>query len=257
MLSTAILTRLSGEQAFSETSGSSVRDGGPGDAGNVAAGVNGVGGSSVGGEGSSSRLLPPDGPGLGIGTAGARAESAMRHSFQSQGFPSPLPKMDLPSEISLLDNLFLNPMIPHPKASDSTTVGNGFLHTPRVSVSPPPVSGSSRGPGDVPYSCPGMGDLGNSGQGQAGDNGNMMNGGDGQPPRIVLAGSPANHMIMGGGNNGGGGGMHHPGLSQAETDLAASGFDFLSFLAADDGGQGANAVWEQTEPFRQEMPMLG
>lgn len=220
MLSSAILRRLSGEQAFSESSSSSARGG-----------ANGTPNES------SSRLIP-DGPGLGIGTAGARAESAMRHSFQSQGFPSPLPKMELPTEISLLDNLFLNPMIPHPKASDSTAVGNSFLHTPRDSVSPP--RGESPHPS---YPYPNGGDdpilRGPSRTGGGGEDGGMTT------PRSILAGSPATHMMHGNG-----------GLS-GETDLAASGFDFLSFLAQDDGGQGANAVWEQTEPFRQEMPMLG
>ena len=225
MLSSAILRRLSGEQAFSESSSSSTR------------GANGVGNDSA------SRLMP-DGPGLGIGAAGARAESAMRHSFQSQGFPSPLPKMELPTEISLLDNLFLNPMIPHPKASDSTAVGNSFLHTPRDSVSPP--RGESPHPsypyannGDDPMLRGGSRSGAGAGVGGGGDDGGMAT------PRSILAGSPATHMMHGNGGMGG------------ETDLAASGFDFLSFLAADDGGQGANAVWEQTEPFRQEMPMLG
>jgi hypothetical protein len=240
MLSSAILRRLSGEQAFSESSSSSNRGG----ASN--------GNNHNNADSSSSSRLMPDGPGLGIGTAGARAESAMRHSFQSQGFPSPLPKMELPTEISLLDNLFLNPMIPYPKASDSTAVGNSFLHTPRDSVSPPP-RGESPHPA-YPYPNVNAGDEsmlrgGSRGAGATGLNGER--GDDGMAtPRSILAGSPATHMMHGGGA-GAGAGMG------AETDLAASGFDFLSFLAADDGGHGANAVWEQTEPFRQEMPMLG
>jgi hypothetical protein len=172
----------------------------------------------------------PDGPGLGIGAAGARAESAMRHSFQSQGFPSPLPKLELPTEISLLDNLFLNPMIPHPRASDSTAVGNTFLHTPHDTGSPRRRSESPR-----PYEYNGPNE----------DSLRTRGGEDVATPRSIIAGSPAVPNMI------------HAGLGGGDGDLAASGFDFLSFLAADDGGQGANAVWEQTEPFRQEMPMLG
>lgn len=205
MLATAILGRLSGEQGFRDSAS----------------------GSSSRGE-----LLQADMP--GIGSAGARAESAMRHSFQSQGLPSPLPKLELPNELSLLDNLFLNPLIPHPKASDSTTVGHDFHNTPRpvdpeadrdYPASPRrPTSSRSYQNGDV----------------------TTPRDRDGESHQGILAGSPAVP------NMGSGGYPIGP-----DGEFATGGFDFLSFLAADDGGQGANAVWEQTEPFRQEMSTMG
>jgi hypothetical protein len=186
MLSTAILRRLSGEQTESGTSSSNrERDG----------------------------FLSV----AGLGSAGAHAESAMRHSFQSRGLPSPLPKLELPTELHLLDNLFLNPLAPHPKASESTMVKTVYAN--------PEYSGEG-----APYNVEGR---------------------TGLSPAMALtpatmaggeASTPQN--FQGSAYNG-------------ELETSGPGFDFLSFLAADDGGREANAQWLSTEPYRQDMPMLG
>lgn len=49
----------------------------------------------------------------------------------------------------------------------------------------------------------------------------------------------------------------HGSAFNGEMETSGPGFDFLSFLAADDGGREANAQWLSTEPYRQDMPMLG
>lgn len=52
--------------------------------------------------------------------------------------------------------------------------------------------------------------------------------------------------------------QNYPGSAfNGEMEGNGPGFDFLSFLAADDGGREANAQWLSTEPYRQDMPMLG
>lgn len=188
MLSTAIIRRLSGEQ--SEARPSATRH-------------------------SKDGFLSV----AGLGSAGAHAESAMRHSFQSQGLPSPLPKMELPTELHLLDNLFLNPLAPHPKASESTMVKTGF----------PNPEYFSQGEGG-PYSLEGRSALSPATALTPG----TMNVGETATPQ-AYSGSAFN----------------------GEMEGAAPGFDFLSFLAADDGSREANAQWLSTEPYRQDMPMLG
>jgi hypothetical protein len=178
----------------------------------------------------------------------SHAESAMRHSFQSQGYASPLPKLSLPNELNMLDHLFQNPMCPHPKASESTAYRHGGYSQQ--------ISNSVRSPG---YYAQNGNEAGNeSHMGENGD-GHSINvpavptlesqGGNKAPIAATTPQDPATNMYYA---NGGSSVMPY-----GEPELAANGFDFLSFLAADDGGQGANAVWEQTESYRQDMPMLG
>jgi hypothetical protein len=51
---------------------------------------------------------------------GAPISSSRDDPLPNEAFPAPLPPITLPYELSLLDNLFLNPMAPHNKASDYT-----------------------------------------------------------------------------------------------------------------------------------------
>lgn len=152
---------------------------------------------------------------MGLASAGAHAESAMRHSLQSQGLPSPLPKFELPTELHMLDNLFLNPLAPHPKASESTMVKTEYPRMDR----------------------PGYGEASESRVGQHAG--------------TIRVGHPES------------GTSHAPMVEDEEQNLAFTeigfppAFDFLSFLAADDGGREANAQWLSTESYRQDMPMLG
>lgn len=302
MLSSAILRRLSGEQAFegSESSNS----------GREALAVPPAGGGGVGATGSSggSGSSSSSDPQPAIGKAGVHAESAMRHSFQSRGLPSPLPKLDLPTELRLLDNLFLNPMVPHPKASDSTTYHEPYAGTPGATPAPeaappqqhhhhqmqqhlqpsgrgsnhnspyvpsmpsylsaPSPSGSAVAPSTPSMSMNmGMGaggpDSGLHALAVAGLAATAAEGGQSQGHISVLPSHLQQHHQQHDGTvNGNNTNLHNlnnggmPGGGAGASDLAANGFDFLTFLAADDGGQGANAVWEQTEAYRQDMPML-
>ncbi len=235
MLSTAIMKRLQGEQTeHSSGEEASGEDGGQRQ-------------SITGPRFPRSSLLEP---------AVSHAESAMRHSFQSQGYASPLPKLSLPNELNMLDHLFQNPMCPHPKASESTAYRHGGYPTQMTS--------SVRSPGYYAQN----GNDGGKGSSHEGENGGDHSqhhpsaptpesshggGGGGGGSKAPIAATtpqdPATNMYYA---NGGSNVMPY-----GESELAANGFDFLSFLAADDGGHGANAVWEQTESYRQDMPMLG
>ncbi|KAJ9098545.1 hypothetical protein QFC19_006313 [Naganishia cerealis] len=155
----------------------------------------------------------------GLGSAGAHAESAMRHSFQSQGLPSPLPKLELPTELNMLDNLFLNPLAPHPKASESTMVKTGYSKGAYL----------GQGEGSAPSSV----------EEQTGTSSAAV-------PTLGLS-------YAAGGDTA----QEQQGAAFQELGPAGVGFDFLSFLAADDGGREANAQWLSTESYRQDMPMLG
>ncbi|KAJ9104586.1 hypothetical protein QFC21_002084 [Naganishia friedmannii] len=154
-------------------------------------------------------------PMAGLALAGAHAESAMRHSLQSQGLPSPLPKLELPTELHMLDNLFLNPLAPHPKASESTMVKTTYPKMDHLGPEEGPVSATGLHTGIVPTAIPILG---------------------------------SSHTTM----------ADNRQQDLSFTDIgSASSFDFLSFLAADDGGREANAQWLSTESYRQDMPMLG
>ncbi|KAJ9115134.1 hypothetical protein QFC22_005464 [Naganishia vaughanmartiniae] len=153
--------------------------------------------------------------GARIASAGSRAESAMRHSLQSQGLPSPLPKLELPTELHMLDSLFLNPLAPHPKASESTMVKTGYPKMDYYGSGERSVSTGGHHTGLAPVTFPTFGSSHAS----------------------VAENTPQD-------------------LAFSEIG-SAPGFDFLSFLAADDGGREANAQWLSTESYRQDMPMLG
>jgi hypothetical protein len=51
---------------------------------------------------------------------GAPISSSRNEPLPNEAFPAPLPAIPLPYELSLLDNLFVNPMMAHTKASDYT-----------------------------------------------------------------------------------------------------------------------------------------
>jgi hypothetical protein len=194
----------------------------------------------------------------------------------------------------MLDQLFQNPMCPHPKASDSTAYRHGG-YPPSMSTTTARSPGYYAQNGNVVAAGGGGGgpthvngstgrNGGNGGGGVENGNGQHHAGGHSTADNDrdhdhdhVVAGFNEGHSGGGGCNKGpiaattpqdpatnmyyanGGSGSGSGGvvMPYGESELAASGFDFLSFLAADDGGQGANAVWEQTEPYRQDMPMLG
>ncbi|WRT67942.1 uncharacterized protein IL334_004916 [Kwoniella shivajii] len=74
-----------------------------------------------------SKLDPPptmsssaDSPGRGI-SRGVPISSSREDPLPNESFPAPLPAIALPYELSLLDNLFRNPMASHNKASEYTS----------------------------------------------------------------------------------------------------------------------------------------
>lgn len=228
MLSTAIIRRLTGEQGLDGTE----------------VGVDSL--SSLG-----SDLARSDAP---IGTTTVHAESAMRHSFQSQGIPSPLPRLEMPTELTLLETLFLNPMASMPKASQATAMGQ---HPPPTfpAQSPAQSVSGSRGQGYEEYGGDGGQDFSAYFGTPAGPSAPPLSADT--PSSMYNLASAATAMTPNNLSNVDGMDVVNPGAFAEGNDMAAGGFDFLSFLAADDGGQGANAVWEQTEHFRQDMPMMG
>lgn len=184
-----------------------------------------------------------------LGSTSHHAESAMRHSFQSNGLPSPLPKWALPAELGILDNLFMNPMMPHPKASASTTIRHPSIYGSEFNGDPSYNYGLSPNQdySSLPYvTTP---STASQLQGITAETPNSMH----SLAAAAASLTPSSREQFNEGSE------TRPPTSHSnpENELAASGFDFLTFLAADDGGQGANAVWEQTESFRHDIPMIG
>ncbi|WVW84848.1 hypothetical protein I302_106883 [Kwoniella bestiolae CBS 10118] len=75
-----------------------------------------------------SKLDPPPTMGSSTGSPGGRGilrgapiSSSREDPLPNETFPAPLPAVELPYELSLLDNLFRNPMASHNKASEYTS----------------------------------------------------------------------------------------------------------------------------------------
>jgi hypothetical protein len=117
----------------------------------------------------------------------------------------------------MLDNLFLNPLAPHPKASESTMVR-------------PEYSREYIGPGGMIAAPPG---------------GWVAIHPTPTPTPDISYGADVEVI------------PEQHGVALRELEASGASFDFLSFLAADDGGREANAQWLSTESYRQDMPMLG
>lgn len=187
----------------------------------------------------------------------------------NETFPAPLPPVILPYELNLLDNLFLNPMAVHAKASEYTDGKNrpGFNLPSGAGASvQATVSGSAaafgnsnqEANGKAPsaplevYGLSGPADgSGSNGQTQRKDVGEMYD------PALASMG-PENPL--GRGMNGNAEHSHAHDFSLGNAEIAnggpgdglmgnggGGGMDLFSFLMDDDSGFGAGGNWENLE----------
>lgn len=175
---------------------------------------------------------------------GAPISSSRDDPLPNEAFPAPLPAIPLPYELSLLDNLFLNPMAPHNKASDYTNgnknraskianeVRAGYddaTSTTNPYGAPPvgfPPGAFQSGYNNQPSSSGGM-----NGLGAYGIAAQVVAPSGGTVPQT-------GPMAMGG---------HVQQTQQANGDMDANGFDVFSFLMDEEGGLGGTGNWDALE----------
>lgn len=177
-------------------------------------------------------------------TRGAPISSSRDDPLPNEAFPAPLPPVTLPYELSLLDNLFLNPMSSHNKASDYTN-GNkratlasevlaagatvpgsfgappqvfqqGAFQNPNYSAAQHGTTNTNIGPYALATQVPGMSN---------GQNFTVPQEGMGQ----VQVGNGQNAGVDGGVAHGDG------------------GFDIFNFLMDEEGGLGGSGNWDALE----------
>ncbi|RXK40030.1 fungal specific transcription factor [Tremella mesenterica] len=156
----------------------------------------------------------------------APISSSRDDPLPNETFPAPLPPITLPYDLSLLDNLFRNPMAAHNKASDYT-------------------NGRQRGRGQEQGTVPGSTASFGKPHGTTEDIGL---GPYGMAAQVSLHGLPHGHghghghsTGMGMGNGGWEGQMGTPQGTEGE-----GGMDIFSFLMDEEGGLGAGN-WENLE----------
>jgi len=66
---------------------------------------------------------------------GVPVSSSRNDPLPQDAFPTPLPNIPLPYELTLLDNLFVNPMVSHNKASDYTCGNKNRLNAAQAAQS--------------------------------------------------------------------------------------------------------------------------
>ena len=204
-----------------------------------------------------SKLDPPTAPPASPGRMirGAPISSSRDDPLPNEAFPAPLPPVTLPYELSLLDNLFLNPMAAHPKASTYTDSKN----RPGFRLGPSDLGGTVSG------AAASFGVKGHSMGQNKNNNSNSGLGAYGMAAQVdhnlgLSLGPQFPHL---GGNanmhNGGGQNVYDPQLAHlgtgnmtggaapaAEpTDLGMAG-DLFSFLMDEDGGFGSSN-WDSLE----------
>ncbi|ORY30548.1 fungal-specific transcription factor domain-domain-containing protein, partial [Naematelia encephala] len=187
---------------------------------------------------------------------GAPISSSRDDPLPSETFPTPLPPVILPYELTLLDNLFVNPMAQHNKASDYTSnkkcgpkMANDVRESYNTSAnSHYPSSAFTNGSTAASLFASGQGDShnGHGGLGPYGmaaqvstpsSSGAAFNGnGNGQ----VSVGAALTAGAGGIGAAGGAGGQQQEG----GTDGA---FDIFSFLMDEEGGLGGTGSWDALE----------
>lgn len=161
-------------------------------------------------------------------------------------FPAPLPQVTLPYELSLLDNLFINPMSSHNKASDYTNGNKARCQNKSATDTKNNISGSSTAAAlsstltATPQGFP-----------------PSAFGGAGLPLNNIdpgLMGIQAYGMAAQMGQNAGVSAMNTNNKFQPSTDIVANqtmgigaaptdtGFDLLSFLMDEEGGLGT--TWD-------------
>ncbi len=175
------------------------------------------------------------------GIRGAPISSSRDDPLPNEGFPAPLPAITLPYELSLLDNLFLNPMAPHHKASDYTNGNKNrvcqIANEVRAGYNHANASESS-------YGAPPQGFP--PGAFQGGYNKSLTGGGGsnglGAYGMAAVGGA-------GGSTNAQSGTTDTSGFAQtqqAHGEMDPNGFDVFSFLMDEEGGLGGNN-WDALE----------
>jgi hypothetical protein len=179
---------------------------------------------------------------------GAPISSSRDDPLPHESFPAPLPLIALPYEFSLLDNLFLNPMSSHIKASDYTNGNNRAKLASEVLSAGATVPGSFGAPpqGYVPGSF----DPGTYGAMAGG----MANGASGVTHGLgaygmatqVMGGSTAQNFAT---NQEGGVPVSTQGMGLAQGDSTSGnpgdgGFDIFNFLMDEEGGLGGTSNWD-------------
>lgn len=197
----------------------------------------------------------------GTGSAHSRANSSSSHSpdrnvlrgapisssrddpLPNETYPAPLPAIALPYELSLLDNLFLNPMAPHNKASDYT---NGNKNRVSQIANEVRAGYNHATEGAASYAAPPQGFP--PGAFQSGYSSNQFSGGGG------MNGLGAYGIATVGGTGGSSipqtGTMASSGFTQPQQgngEMDANGFDVFSFLMDEQGGLGGTGNWDALE----------
>ena len=165
----------------------------------------------------------------------APMSSSRDEPHPNEMFPAPLPPVALPYELSLLDNLFLNPRAAHNKISDYTDgnqsranklaneVRTGYAPNMTMSFGAPPQGfppGAFQGGyNDTPVNGSGLGAYGIAAQ-------------VGMPG---LSATQPNAMNM----------TFPPQQMNAETE--SNGFDVFSFLMDEEGGLNGAGTWDAME----------
>ncbi|ORX37235.1 fungal-specific transcription factor domain-domain-containing protein [Kockovaella imperatae] len=213
--------------------------------------------------------------------------SSSRHDpHPSDRFPAPLPQVQLPYELSLLDNVFINPMAAHNKASDYTNgkarckkmkeqkrLAEEALHheSSKYNLSAPnfenPPQGFPPGAfgGNIDASAASAAVGGGGGGGGGGGNGQMLHhyamaaqvNSSSNPSSFILPQtSPANPIP---------GFKMEPGIAMATGGLGpftmprndemdgpslggeVNNFDILNFLMDEEGGLGGTTTWDASD----------
>lgn len=188
----------------------------------------------------------------------------------NEAFPAPLPPVTLPYELSLLDNLFINPMAAHNKASDYTKGNKNKSRASDVRAAfnsaPDPTiasitSGNFGALGPPQGFPPGVFQSGLSGLGAYGVAAQVNNTHDVKPQLTpifdgnglgntnAMYGDMAmtNQTPMGGSGVGNGNGNVNGLMNPGGGGVGEGDFDIFSFLMDEEGGLGGSGNWDALE----------
>lgn len=175
------------------------------------------------------------GTGLSPGILGRTPVSSSRDDpLPTEAFPAPLPSVPLPYELSLLDNLFINPMAAHGKASDymdgnknrQVKIANRIAAKLQM-----PESNQAWGP--APYGLPP----------NAFHSGNFNGLGPyGMAAQVGMAAGVFPSPSVSVDPNG-----SFSGMQQLNGEDPNGGFDVFNFLMDEEGGLGGTGNWDALE----------
>jgi len=179
---------------------------------------------------------------------GAPISSSRDDPLPNEAFPAPLPPVTLPYELSLLDNLFLNPMSSHNKASDYTNGKKVTSLASEVLAAGATVPGSFGAP---PQGFPpNVFHTGNYGPAHNGIsiNSSVPGGGIGAyglATQVLGNGQTTNEVNTSMGLAPQAVGITGDAMNQ--NNNGDGGFDIFSFLMDEEGGLGGSGNWDALE----------